>query len=180
MPEALNLMVVAGAIRSRSRSKRVAHLLAARLRDAGHSVDTFDLGLLPLYGSLDAEAAPPVVAEWRGSLLTHDATAWVTPTYHNQLPGTLKNALDYFGFDTVRGTLHGVVGASTITGQPAAVALGNVLRLLGGHLPASDLFVAGIDKLWPLEVELPPTELVERLDAWAAGFAVAVARFRGG
>jgi NAD(P)H-dependent FMN reductase len=173
------VLVVPCSIRPGGLSPRIARLVARACEDAGEHVSLWDLRLLPFHGWVATADYPPSVGEWREAVLNALAIIWVTPTYHNNLPGVAKSALDLLDARVMKGKLNGIVGASNLTGEPGAISLGNCVRFIGGLVPGPDLYVPHLKDVWPREQELPPDELVDKLRDWTGSFLSTVRRFMG-
>lgn len=166
----MSILVVPCSIRPGALSPRVAVLAQEALHAMGRHSVSFDLRQLPFHGVTVTADYPPAVEEWRQAVATADGVLWVTPTYHNSLPGVAKSALDLLDARVMRGKRNGVIGASNLTAEPGAIALGNVVRFIGGSLPVDDLYIAYLKDVWPRD-SAASDELVERVRLWAEAFA---------
>src|SRR6202022_4119133 len=85
--------------------------LACSLSDRNVTVDVVDsLALLPYFNpEIDVEPAPPAVAELRAAIQRADGLLIATPEYAHEMPGVLKNALDW------------LVSSGELYGKPVAV-----------------------------------------------------------
>lgn len=178
MTQPLDLLAVAGSIRPRAYSPRVAACLAGILAGAGHNVTRFDIRHLPVHGSVERSDYPPIVAEWQGLVRGSDGILWVVPTYHGNIPGVLKNALDLVSATELRGQVHAVAGVALGNGVAGAQGTATLLRLLGGRLPMYDLFLGSIDKVWGTGDEPATPEVLVALERFAGQFAEVVSLFR--
>ncbi|MEL6127335.1 MAG: NAD(P)H-dependent oxidoreductase [Pseudomonadota bacterium] len=105
----LHLLGISGALRAASTNTKLMHE-AARLADP----TTFTVGSLrmPLYdGDVQAEGIPEEVTTLADQILTADAVIISTPEYNKNLPGILKNALDWLS----------VTGKAPLKGKPVAI-----------------------------------------------------------
>lgn len=166
----MDILLIPCSIRPGGLSPRVAVLLSRFLQEGGAQVRSFNLGTLPLHGTGTPGGFPPAVQELRDLVLQAAAIVWVTPTYHNEMPGVAKNALDWLDTRVMAGKRNGVIGASNLTGHPAAIAIGNCVRFIGGRLPMDDLYIGALRTVWPLEAEGPPADIVEKVRGWAGRF----------
>jgi chromate reductase len=98
-PQPLRLLIIAGSARSGSLNLRLAGAAAALAREAGASVDAFDLRALklPLYdGDLEAASGVPEGARrLLDAIRTADALLLVTPEYNGFPTPLLINAFDW-------------------------------------------------------------------------------------
>ena len=93
----LNVFAVAGSLNPGSVTKTVIDDLAARLNDAGVTVDALDFheSPLPLFDPKNAWGKPEYLA-LKERVLKADAIVLGTPDYHGSISSTLKNFLDHF------------------------------------------------------------------------------------
>jgi len=166
----MNFLIISCSIRPGGLSPRVVPLVQHALTDLGHRPVAFDLRALPFHGVTSPADYPAVVEEWRQAVATSDGVVWVTPTYHNTLPGVAKSALDLLDARVMRGKVNGIIGASNLTAEPGVIALGNVVRFIGGLLAFDDLYIPYLKDVWPRDTD-PPSELVQRVNRWTEGFA---------
>jgi chromate reductase, NAD(P)H dehydrogenase (quinone) len=89
---------------------------AIELAPQGMTLDTVEIGNLPLYNDDIRHAGyPPTVESFPAKLTKADAILFVTPEYNYSIPGVLKNAIDWASrppdqaFD---GKPVGIMGAS--------------------------------------------------------------------
>lgn len=90
------ILAISGSLQSRSSNTAIIRL-AAKLADDRTSVDIFDsLQELPYFNpELDVEPAPRSVADLRARVGSADAVLIASPEYAHEMPGVLKNALDW-------------------------------------------------------------------------------------
>lgn len=93
----LNVLAVAGSLNPGSVTKVVIDDLAARLGEAGVTVDALDFHdhPLPLFDPKNAWGKPEYQA-LKERVLKADAIILGTPDYHGSISSTLKNFLDHF------------------------------------------------------------------------------------
>ena len=106
----MNLLIVSGSTRERSRTRALAQSLVPVVSSAGATVRHLDLHAtrLPLYESGDAvQAALPAVKEVKASAAWADGFLLGTPEYHGGVSSALKNWLDYL-YEELAGKLAGV------------------------------------------------------------------------
>jgi chromate reductase len=111
MPQALDVVVLVGSLRSRSFNRRLAHALTD-LAAPALALRIAEIGDLPYYNE-DLEPEPPV--SWqrlRDEVRAADAVLFVTPEYNRSMPAVLKNAVD---------VLSRPYGRSALAAKPAAV-----------------------------------------------------------
>ncbi len=161
-----NILIVPTALRPGANSTRVARALEGLLADAGASVTVFDSSSIPLFGSVARDDSPEILA-YRDAVSGADAVVWAVPTYHNEMPGSAKNALDHIDPGSLGGTLHAVVGVAAGSSFPGAVKFAACLRFLGGRLPLNDVFIGDIRNKWPQGETTLPEALAAQLDAFA-------------
>ncbi|MCB1164132.1 MAG: NAD(P)H-dependent oxidoreductase [Candidatus Krumholzibacteriia bacterium] len=106
----MNLLIVSGSTRARSRTRALATGLVSVAETAGASVRLLDLHAtrLPLFESGNADlAARPEVEEIKDSAAWADGFLLGTPEYHGGVSSALKNWLDYL-YEELAGKLAGV------------------------------------------------------------------------
>lgn len=161
-----NILIVPTALRPGANSTKVAGALDGLLAEAGASVTMLDTATVPMFGTVARDDSPEISA-YRDALSGADGVVWVVPTYHNDMPGSAKNALDHIDPGSLGGTLHAVVGVAAGSSFPGAVKFAACLRFLGGRLPLSDVFIGDIRNKWPKEEAAPPEALAAQLSDFA-------------
>jgi FMN reductase len=108
------VLVVAGSARQESPLQAVAQLASARVQDAGAQLRRTDLAQirLPLleYGSSEQPALPEVLQVRTDAAWAHGFVI-VTPEYHGNMSGALKNWFDYL-YPELAGKFAGVVSVT--------------------------------------------------------------------
>ncbi|HEX2478855.1 MAG TPA: NAD(P)H-dependent oxidoreductase, partial [Geminicoccaceae bacterium] len=95
VPDQITVLGVAGSLRQKSYN-RAALRAAIELAPAGMTIETFDLGPIPVYNEdVKEQGFPPPVQELREKIRATDALLIVTPEYNYSIPGVLKNAIDW-------------------------------------------------------------------------------------
>ena len=104
------ILGISGSLQSRSSNTAIVRL-ASSLADQCSYVDVFDtLQLLPYFNpDLDVEPAPGAVADLRARARAADAVLIASPEYAHEMPGVLKNALDW------------LVSSGELYGKPVAI-----------------------------------------------------------
>ena len=111
MVETLNILGIAGSLRSGSYNKSVLRA-ATELVPDGAMIEIFDIDGFPGF-SEDLEKDPPAkVTEFKQRIREADAILFVTPEYNYSIPGVLKNAIDWASRP---------YGDSAWSGKPAAI-----------------------------------------------------------
>jgi chromate reductase, NAD(P)H dehydrogenase (quinone) len=97
MSEAKGITVlgICGSLRAGSYN-RAALRTAIELKPPGMTIETADIGSLPLYNEdVRALGFPPPVEKLRAQIAAADALLFVTPEYNYSMSGVLKNAIDW-------------------------------------------------------------------------------------
>jgi chromate reductase len=91
-----NILAVSGSLQASSSNSALVQL-ARTLSDGPVHVDIFDkLADLPYFNpDLDVEPAPDAVVKLRAAIQAVDGILIATPEYAHEMPGVLKNALDW-------------------------------------------------------------------------------------
>jgi chromate reductase, NAD(P)H dehydrogenase (quinone) len=92
----MNLLAISGSLQSTSSN---THFVRTAKSEAPEGVDVtvFDgvVDLPHLNPDLDGDPGPAAVAEWRAQLAASDGVLIASPEYAHEMPGALKNALDW-------------------------------------------------------------------------------------
>jgi NAD(P)H-dependent FMN reductase len=104
------ILAISGSLQSGSSNTALVRM-AAGLSDSRVEVPLFDaLAELPYFNpDLDGDDAPMSVRDLRGSICAADAVLIASPEYAHEMPGVLKNALDW------------LVRSGDLYGKPVAV-----------------------------------------------------------
>ena len=142
---AIRVLVIPGATRTESFSKKLGRAAANIVKEAGASPTFVDLRdhPMPLYdGDLEAaEGLPAEAVRLRELLKQHEAVLFATAEYNASLPAVLKNTIDWLsrpyaaepGVSVWKGKVAGLVSSSpgALGGMRALVHLRQVLMNLG-------------------------------------------------
>src|SRR3954452_19093162 len=95
-PPTLNVLAISGSLAPRSSNSALVRLAAAQ-EHAGIQVHVYEhLADLPHFNpDLDREPPPQTVAVLRGVARDAHALLIASPEYAHEMPGSLKNALDW-------------------------------------------------------------------------------------
>lgn len=83
-----------GSLSVRSINRMLARALV-RLAPEGLALVEIPIGDLPLYNRDFHADYPPVARELKAAIDAVDAVLFVTPEYNRDIPGSLKNAIDW-------------------------------------------------------------------------------------
>jgi chromate reductase len=111
MNDPLRFLGIAGSLR-RDSFNRAALRAAQRLVPEGVTLDTFEIGRLPLYNQDEERDPPRAVVELKRAIRAADAIVFASPEYNYSIPGVLKNAIDWASRP---------YGDSAWTGKPVAL-----------------------------------------------------------
>jgi chromate reductase len=93
--EALIILGLSGSLRKKSINSGLIRA-AQELAPEGVTVETFDLGELPLYNDdLREDGEPAVVVDLKARMAAADALLLAIPEYNHALSSVLKNAIDW-------------------------------------------------------------------------------------
>jgi chromate reductase, NAD(P)H dehydrogenase (quinone) len=91
----ISVLAICGSLRAGSYN-RAALRTAIELKPPGMTIDTAEIGSIPLYNEdVRALGFPPPVERLRTQIADADALLFVTPEYNYSMPGVLKNAIDW-------------------------------------------------------------------------------------
>ena len=132
----MKILTIIGGISKNSINKQLFELIKP-LAPADFEFEAFDISQLP-YFSQDLEGNPPeIVVSFRNKIIAGDAALFITPEYNRQIPGVLKNAVDWASRPMGKGAWTGkpatVLGASmgTMGAFGAQMFLKQLLSVLG-------------------------------------------------
>jgi chromate reductase len=89
-----NLAVLVGSLRKESLNKKLA-LALAELGKADFRFDFIEVGAIPLFNEDLEHDLPGPVADLKNTVKASDGVLILTPEYNRDIPGVLKNALDW-------------------------------------------------------------------------------------
>jgi NAD(P)H-dependent FMN reductase len=134
----MNLLLINGSLRAESTNAAVVLTLCGLLDESVHPVAYSGLAELPHFNpDDDTEPLDPAVRGLRGLIAEADALLFCTPEYAGDLPGSLKNLLDWtVGGTEIQDKPAGSINASSSpTGAAGAHgALRTVLRYTGARI----------------------------------------------
>jgi chromate reductase, NAD(P)H dehydrogenase (quinone) len=91
----ISVLAICGSLRAGSYN-RAALRTAIELKPPGMTIETAEIGSIPLYNEdVRAQGFPPPVETLRRQIAAADALLFVTPEYNYSIPGVLKNAIDW-------------------------------------------------------------------------------------
>src|SRR5207245_9329959 len=90
----ITVLAICGSLRTGSYN-RAALRTAIELTPPGMTIETADIGSIPLYNEdVRALGFPPPVERLRAQIAAADALLFVTPEYNYSMPGVLTTAID--------------------------------------------------------------------------------------
>ena len=117
--DTVHVLGICGSLRRQSFNRHALEA-AVGLAPPGMTIETFDIGGIPLFNQDEEKQPPPVVRELKSRIRAADAILFATPEYNYSIPGVLKNAID---------AASRPYGDSAWDGKPAAI-----LSASGGQL----------------------------------------------
>lgn len=92
----IRILGISGSLKLSSSNSALTRALGGLMPDGVEYTVYDSLGLLPHFSpDIDGDYSPAVVTEFRGMLASSDGVIICTPEYAFNLPGALKNALDW-------------------------------------------------------------------------------------
>lgn len=191
MPQEISVLAIPGSLR-RDSYNRALILAAKKLAPAGTRLSIFEeLGDIPHFNpDVEAQGDPAAVAKLRRLASEADGLLIATPEYNWNMPGALKNAIDWIsrggaagGPAPLRGMPIGVIGASTSVAGTTRAQMSlrqtfvNTQSLV---MPAPQVQIASARNKFNEAGELTDPESVDRLRAFLDAFSAWVSRFREG
>ena len=135
---ALKILGICGSLREKSYNKKVLETLSEMTTDQTEIIIFDRLGEIPLYNEdVEKNGDPDAVADFKKQIKTSDALLIATPEYNYNIPGVLKNAIDWASRPPSATPLKnkpiGIVGATQGTGGTirCQLALRQVLLFTG-------------------------------------------------
>ena len=174
----LPVLGFAGSLRQASFNRALLRAAQERAR-AGMTIESFDLGRIPLYNrDVEKEGDPQPVQHFKQALSAAAALLIVTPEYQHGIPGVLKNALDWAsrppGDSPLQGKVAAVMGASTgMTGTARAQAQLRQTLVYNDMLvvPSPEVLVARAREKFDDELNLIDRDAVALIDKLLANLA---------
>ena len=136
----MKILAISGSLRAKSYNSAI--IQAFKDMDADINIYT-DLGNLPFFNpdinnhTLEQDNSPTIIQELRKNILLSDAIIISTPEYAFEIPGVLKNALDWLVSSAeIIDKPVAVVSASTsaMGGDKANIVLMNLVKVLTGDI----------------------------------------------
>jgi chromate reductase len=156
-PSSKRIIVVSGSLRKASFTTALCRALVADANGSSSASDaTFVIRdyvrVLPHYdGDLDTDTPPQVVADMRAELAASHAVLIGTPEYNYNIPGGLKNFIDWasrpFARHCLMGRRMGVFGCAPGDrgGKASVEYLRNMIPLFGAELVGPELLFPKIN-----------------------------------
>ena len=148
----MKTLLLSGSLRQGSYSTAIVNTLA----DMFDNAEVQDISLLPFFNpdldkhTLELDSSPKEVVSFRKRVRESDAFVISTPEYAHQIPGALKNALDWLvSSDAIVGKTTVVISASTsaMGGDKAHAQLVALLKVISQNvLEDASLMVSRINK----------------------------------
>lgn len=135
----MNILAISGSVRAQSSNSDILKAIAALLPENINYTIYKDLEALPHFNpDTNGDLSPAIVNDFRAQLKDADAVIICTPEYAFNLPGVLKDALDWIvssGEFTDKPTA--VISASPLAtgGEKAMASLLQTLRVMGAKIP---------------------------------------------
>ena len=136
----MKILAISGSLREKSYNSGIIQALKAM----DTNIEIYkDLGRLPFFNpdiddhTLEEDHSPVLVKELRKSIASSDAIIISTPEYAFEIPGVLKNALDWLVSSAeVIDKPVAIISASTsaMGGDKANVSLMNLVKVLTGSI----------------------------------------------
>lgn len=171
-----------GSLAKDSLNRRLSKALV-RLAPEELELREIPIGELPLY-SYDYDADfPPVAREFKAAIAATDAALFITPEYNRDIPGGLKNAIDWasrpYGENSFARKASAVIGASP--GKiGTAVAQQNLRSILSycnsPQMNAPEAYIQATPGMISADGAINDESLEEFLRSWMEDFSMFIRR----
>lgn len=179
-----SLLGISGSLRKDSLNTHLLKAFAARLPE-GATMDTFDIGTLPLFNQDHEKNPVQAVTDFKAKIRAADGIVFATPEYNRSIPGPLKNAVDWasrpYGDNAWDGKPTFIIGATggAIGTAVAQSALKIPLSYLNMHvLGQPEFYLGGADKKFDAEGNLTDDSTKEHIDKAIAAFTAFIDTLR--
>lgn len=171
----LKILVLDGAARQDSESRKLAKIVTDEFLKRGSSVTFFDQSKekLPLYDADEKIKSQSSVQLLLKSVKEADVLVLSSPEYHNSMSGSMKNALDWLTElkgSRLRGKLVGLIGGGgAFANSGANIQMMMVVRALHGWLMPEILL--SVPNVWDAYTEtggLKDKDLNDRLNSFCS------------
>lgn len=166
----MRILGISGSLQARSANTALLRVARDVVADGVEFEIAPSIADLPHYNAdLDGDVPPTSVAHFRAQLVATDGVLIATPEYAHEMPGSLKNALDW------------VVGSGELIEKPIAIVSGSpgggerVLAVLGQTLTVMSATVVAARGIPTVRGRLDPQGDVQEPEARAAVAAVLAA-----
>ena len=184
-PQGLRILGFAGSLRQGSYNRALLRA-AKELAPARLSIETFDLGPIPLYNAdLEAKGDPSAVAAFKDAIRQADGLLMATPEYNHGVPGVMKNAIDWASRPPRNAVLSGkpvgLIGASPgMTGTARGQSqLRQAFEFTNSYaMPQPELLVFHANEKFDAEGRLTDATTRALLKSYLAAFEQWVQRFK--
>jgi chromate reductase len=171
-----------GSLARDSLNRRLSRALA-RLAPEDLELREIPIGNLPLYSYDYDPDFPPVARDFKQAIAGTDALLFITPEYNRDIPGGLKNAIDWasrpYGHNSFARKPSGVIGASP--GKlGTAVAQQNLRSILSfcnsPQMNAPEAYIQGTPGMFGEAAEVNDEATEEFLRLWMEEFRLFILR----
>lgn len=177
----LNILGIVGSLRKDSLNRKYLEAAKAALPEGSH-LEILSLDDIPFYnGELDGETKPAAVVALQKAIADADGLLIATPEYNYNMPGVLKNAIDWASRPAFNSCLlhkpYGLISASMGPGG-GAMAQVNAKHVLGGCLAIDFPYVSvslgsahlAFDDSFNASLKLCDETAQQRLETYVAAF----------
>lgn len=134
----MKILGISGSLRKGSYSSALMHAAALIQVSGIDFIIAKSLDRLPYFNmDIDSENPPDAVREWRREIETANAVLFFTPEYVHNIPGVLKNALDWLvsSHEICQKPVAVISSAPNYMGaEKAHASLSHILDVISGNL----------------------------------------------
>jgi chromate reductase, NAD(P)H dehydrogenase (quinone) len=185
MPDEIRILGIAGSLRAASFNRALLRA-SKELAPDPLRIEVFDLLPIPLYnGDVEAQGDPPAVTAFKQAIVQADGVLMATPEYNHDVPGVMKNAVDWASRPprgaALSGKPVGIIGASPgMTGRARGQSqLRQAFEFTNSYcMPQPEILVFRAHEKFDAQGKLTDEKTAEFLRAYLTAFGEWVRRFK--
>lgn len=162
----MRVLTICGSLQESSSNAALLRAAVSLVPEGVELVRYPSIGDLPHFNpDRDTEPPEPVVGDYRAQLAAADGLLIATPEYAHEMPGVLKNALDWVvGSGELIDTPVAIMSAGGGGGEFVLPILGSTLEVMSARVVAT-LGVGGVNNKRDAHGDIVDTEALEKIAA---------------